>query len=845
MKDENKREQELAVLEREPSTDAFVQEADEQPVADVPDLETEVQATTEMPVHETEKQRSTEVPVQDMTAKTEFDLEAILEEYAGLISEEKDAELPESDQTEPVSGEPCSDGENMAPADTESEDPDASETAPTEEPTGDDPEETARFIQEQVTSALGDTYSEETLREQEKRAAHMRKARERQAAKEAKEQRRKKRISTLQKLLHNRKKKKHEPEIMTEQTTDNVIQMPVSKLKPLRDTINNLNEKAMNYADEMYDESETPGLEAELEPEEKDATPTKVEQTLRQKKVRMERKPRRAYKPEPDIPPAELTRRYSKGLKNMRLRLKGLLVLCVAMFYLTFAADTPLPLPDMLTEQPRILAAVLLWCLGVACVLGLDALWLGLTAPKRKRLGTHTIMSLSVVLTLLDGLWFCLLGRDGGLPLAAPAALVLLGTQWGIYDRKKALAKTCATASMSAEPYRVTLDQDKWKGQKAFCKEQGTTAQFGSQLQSPDGAIRVYQLFVPLILVAVVLFALISSCGRMHPERFLWCLSVILTAATPLSGMLTFSQPYLRLTMRLNNSVALAGWDGVLSMGKGNAYILLRDDDLFPVGSVKSQGIKTFQGVSMERVTSCAASMIRVSGSGLTKLFSDLVQVQGGFFRRVDSLSYHEAGGLVATIRGDQVMIGTAGFMAVMHIPLKQGEYVKEAIFCAINGNLQGIFALKYDQSRNVRPALQALIQAGVKPVLATRDFNITPAMLHRRFKLPVNKMEYPNVRRRHELSEAGQSHSRVLGALVRRDGLGPYTDAILGARRLHQVVRWNTLLALVASVVGMVLTFYLTFIAAYLSLSAFNMMLFLLLWLVPNLLISATVDKF
>lgn len=37
-------------------------------------------------------------------------------------------------------------------------------------------EETERFIQEQVTSALGDTYSEETLRKQEERAAQIRKA---------------------------------------------------------------------------------------------------------------------------------------------------------------------------------------------------------------------------------------------------------------------------------------------------------------------------------------------------------------------------------------------------------------------------------------------------------------------------------------------------------------------------------------------------------------------------------------------------------------------------------------------------------------------------------------------
>lgn len=816
--------------------------------------------------------------LEELEDTTEFNLEAILEEYSGQQGEPPAEESPEEPEPVEPAAEEAVSAEEETPAPAEEPEPapepeqeaapDDAEGAETpeaageseqseedvqeaeaaektsedgeseteaQEPAGEEPEETARFIQEQVNSALGDTYSEETLRAQETRAAQIRKARERKEAQEARQQRREERIDSVRKWVHRRKKKKNTPS----EPQDNVIQMPVSKLKPIRDKISSLNEKAMQYADEMYDQSEAP----EMEEQETSAAP--VERVPRKQKPRRERKPRRVYKPEPDIPPGELAKRYGKGLKNMRLRLKWLLALCVVLFYLTFAAEGLLPLPAGLADQPRLMAGILLWCLGVACLLGLDALWLGVTAIRRKRMGTHTIMSCAVAFTLLDGLWYCLIGREGGLPLAAPAALILLGTLWGTYDRKKGLAKTCATASLSSSPYRVTLDHDKWKGSSAFCKEQGTTEQFGSQIQSPDGAMRVYQLFVPLILVAVVLFALISSCGRMHPERLLWCLSVMLVAATPMSGMLAYSQPFLRLTQRLNNSVALAGWDGVLSMEEGEAYVLLRDDDLFPVGSVKSQGIKTFHGVSLERVTSCAASMIRLSGSGLTKLFSDLVQVQGGFFRRVDAMSYHEAGGLIATIRGDQVMIGTAGFMSVMHIPLKQGEYVKEAIFCAINGQLQGIFALRYDQSRAVRPAIQALLQAGVQPVLATRDFNITPAMLHRRFKLPVNKMEYPNVRRRHELSEPGQSHNRVLGALIRRDGLGPYTDAIIGARRLRKVVRLNTILALLASAAGVVLTFYLTFIAAYLSLSAFNMMLFLLLWLVPNLLISAAVDKF
>ena len=704
-------------------------------------------------------------------------------------------------------------------------------------------EETARFIREQVQDALGDTYSEETLREQEARAAQIREERERQEAKEARRLRRERRRAAIRGFISGRGAEPQEPEEAPEEepAPDNVIQMPVSHMKPIRDTISSLSDKAS----EMYnnEDEERPDIEPEVV--EADAPEPGVEQVSQWQKPRRERRARPAYEPAPDIPPRELARRYSKGLSKMRARVCCLVILCAAMFYLTFSAEGMMPVPDVLFDHPRLMTGILTWCLGLACLLGLDALWMGVTAIRRKRVATHTILFFAILFTFADCFWYLLAGRKGGLPLAAPAALGLLGTLWGVYDRKKALSKTCTAASLNTTPYRVTLDRDKWKGESAFCKEQGTVKGFGSQIQSPDGSLRIYRYFVPLILLTAVVFAILSSVGKSAPERLIWCLSVILIAATPMSGLLAFSQPYLRLTRRLGNSVALAGWDGVLSMDEEGVCVFLRDEDLFPVGSVKVQGVKTFDNVPLEKVTGCAASMIEQSGSGLTKLFTDLVQVQGGFLRRVDDMSLHEAGGIVATIRGEQVMIGTSGFMSVMHIPLKQGEYVKEGIFCAIDGQVQGIFPLRYDQSRTVRPSCEALLSENYKPVLVTRDFNITPAMLHRRFKLPVNKIDYPNVRHRHELSEPGQPHNPVLGALIRRDGLAPYADAIIGARRLIRVVRANTFLALGASLAGMLLTFYLTFITAYLSLSALNMMLFLLLWLVPNLLVSRIVDKF
>ena len=180
-----------------------------------------------------------------------------------------------------------------------------------------------------------------------------------------------------------------------------------------------------------------------------------------------------------------------------------------------------------------------------------------------------------------------------------------------------------------------------------------------------------------------------------------------------------------------------------------------------------------------------------------------------------------------------------------MEIALPQGLNVKNAVFCAIDGELAGIFALNYTLNGAVEPALNALIRNRVGPVLATRDFNLIPAMLRQRFKLPVEKMDFPTVERRVELSDPDAPHDPVITAVLCREGLAPFAEAVVGARRLRWAVTAAALLAVLGSVIGVLLAFYLTAQGAWDSLTAANLTFFLTAWLVPTYLISGWVNRY
>ena len=601
-----------------------------------------------------------------------------------------------------------------------------------------------------------------------------------------------------------------------------------------------LRRKADDYADHMFEEE---GIEDDEDVRRAEKYLPGVDREEERPPFRI-RPPRRVIPPAPDIPPAELFKRYGRGLKFLRMRTTMVLLLSLPLIYLTLAPFFRMPLPGMLANSYELQVYTLAGLLGGVMLLGIDVLLRGLFQLLRLQMGMDTLVSFSCIATLADALTMISLGgREGELPYCAVSALALGLTMWGTVLKLQGQRAACRTAASAHEPYLVTLDSGKWNGREAYTKWSGDPAGFGSQIQGADGAQRIFRVTAPLIFIASFLFSILSSLGRQRPELILWCLSATLTAGASFSAALCFGMPWNSLCRRLSGvGAAIAGWDGVA--GGTGAGILLTDTDLFPPGSVALNGIKIFGNFSVEKVVAVTATLIRDSGSGLDKIFHDLLRSQGAIYRRCSAFERCE-GGLAANIRGEQILVGSASFMHLMGVALPQGLIVKNAVFCAIDGELAGLFALNYNLHGAVRPALTALIRNKIGPVLCTRDFNLIPAMLRQRFKLPVEKMEFPEMVRRTELSDPDQEHSDTLSAVLCREGLGPFSEAVVGGRRLRQAVRGSAALASVGSALGVLLAFYLTFVASYSSLSPANLLIFMVLWLVPTLLISGWVNRY
>ncbi len=605
--------------------------------------------------------------------------------------------------------------------------------------------------------------------------------------------------------------------------------------------------RAEHFADHMYDEAEP---SEEVKKAEKYMPGVDVEEPPQDAPRRVKKRGPRPEELPPDAEPSELAARWRKGLvsQGRRILIGGLLAILILLVSLELpflrweewaSAISGGALPAF--QLRSLLLTILLAVEGALCC---EVPANAIRKLMARKPCPEMIAALAWLFTLIDGLTAGRLeGRENCLPCSAVTAFGLVCAMWGVHARQAADRVSAKAAAQARTPYVVTLDEDKWNSRPAYAKRTDFPTGLGSQLQADAGPDRVYRTAAPLLMLGALLCALLASLGRGVPGRFPWAASCCFTAASAWSALLTYGLPYRRLADRLDKlGAALAGWPGILRCGP--AGIIMTDGDLFPTGSVTVSQVNVFGGAATEKVVAYTATLLRALDCGLTRPFHDLLRAQGAIYREVSGVVAHE-GGVSGIIRNQEVLVGNADFMRMMDVELKPGHSVKNAVYCAIGGELAGIFPLRYSLNSAVSPSLAALIREDVSPVLATRDPVIVPAMLEQKFRLPVDKLEFPGVERRLELSDPDQDHDPITVAVLAREGLSAYCDAVLGGRRLRLAARWGLVFALAGAVLGLAATFYLTFIGAFASLTTVNFLVFMAAWLVPELVIANWADQF
>ena len=113
--------------------------------------------------------------------------------------------------------------------------------------------------------------------------------------------------------------------------------------------------------------------------------------------------------------------------------------------------------------------------------------------------------------------------------------------------------------------------------------------------------------------------------------------STSLLVAVPATFFVSLTRPMAILETRLHMvGTVLCGWQGVKGL-KGKAFFPVFDQDLFPQGSTKINGVKFYGDEDPIDVVSYTASLLSAAGGGLTTVFKNLMDNRGGQLQTVES----------------------------------------------------------------------------------------------------------------------------------------------------------------------------------------------------------------
>lgn len=536
----------------------------------------------------------------------------------------------------------------------------------------------------------------------------------------------------------------------------------------------------------------------------------------------------------------EAAQHFYAGSKASRSRTAVCLLLFLLTSFLTLLQCAGWSISPVL-QNPAAMSWVLLVFLLLSAGAALEPLKRGFTELCAGRFHPETLL----LLTVLVGIVECVVSAiSGRLCFAAVICAELFFSMWGSQQYKKGMYRTVRTLQKVEGMQGLVIEPDVYNKRVGLFSTEGSEEQFMAHLEEDTPVDRAMQFYVPGMMLLTLGLAILAAI-RGH-VNFIWAWTAMLVAATPLGGFFCYARPVYLLARRLaKKNAALCSWYGARSLRRGGV-ILLKDTDLFPHGSVKLNGVKTFGAYSSGQVLGFASAVLEEAECGLADLFLEHLAAEGGRRMTAEELRWYSEGGVGASVGQDFVLLGTYGFMKKMGVYMLENAKVKSSLYIAVNGELAGLAALRYGAAVSVKKALRMVDKYGGQSlVMATCNPMLTPAMVRNKFEIRGRKLVFPVMRERASLAQLVAGVDGKQCGIMEDAQFDTMANLVAGGRMLRRCTWLSLFVSLLSGILGIGVMCALSLTADTVTLTALNLLLFSLIWVVPVLLLVSWAENY
>ncbi|MCH5303512.1 MAG: cation-translocating P-type ATPase [Ruminococcus sp.] len=358
---------------------------------------------------------------------------------------------------------------------------------------------------------------------------------------------------------------------------------------------------------------------------------------------------------------------------------------------------------------------------------------------------------------------------------------------------------------------------------------------------APDPSEDLAGKIAPITSICSLLVAIMY--GIMHTSFVggVDTLSVMTAVSIPICTLLAVNLPMRMLCKGLNSQGAMvAGYPSVKQFCDTNA-VMIDSTDLYPEGTVKLDGIKTFANHRTDESVLAAAAILREAGSPMASVFNRgmLSKERNADLPDVETVLYEDGMGLVGRVNGQRVLVGNRTLMHKYNIDTPSEDYEEKYLiegrrvtYLAQQGELISMFVTTYTPDREIAEALQKGEQSGLGYLIRTTDCNITAERIAEDFALYYRSIKILPTGLGNVCKEAqSQVEDKSRAYLGTRGNISSMVRGVAGCIRIKGNISLAIVIQLIALILGLLLVATLCLYADNAVVGTLQILIYSLFW--------------
>ena len=376
----------------------------------------------------------------------------------------------------------------------------------------------------------------------------------------------------------------------------------------------------------------------------------------------------------------------------------------------------------------------------------------------------------------------------------------------------------------------------------AYQQKAGFLKRFLQLSYKSDPAEQAGEFFAPWTLVLALVFAVVALLITGNMLAGINTLAATLLISTPASNLLCLNLPISRFCRKLNRAGAMTvGFEGIKTASNINS-IMIDAHDLFPLGTVTLEGVKTFSERNSENDIFLAGAVANMAG-GIT----------ADIFRQVnDEAEYGEAEafkcipecGFEGIVEGKKILIGNHGILVengitppekdeVMKFTQSDEKSVKKVLFVAVDNELSCMLIVNYKADSRKKREIKALEKNGIALIVNQSDVNITQKLISRLFGMNEGYISVISGDLTKVYENTANAEVTRADALIATKGrVESLMKVISYANEIKPVLTTLVIVENISVVLALLIAVLFTFFAPLTQISTFAIIFFYLFWL-------------